>query len=72
MTISAPGTLRLFDLPDRVTVGGGEAFRLVLHHVPTMPGQCLQHWLLQREPTHEPAAPIWSDKEPEILAQDRR
>lgn len=72
LTVSAPGTLLRFDLPDRVTVGGGEAFRLVLHHVPTMPGQCLQHWLLQREPTHEPAAPIWSDKEPEILAQDRR
>ncbi len=37
-----------------------------------MPDQRLQHWLLQREPTPEPAAPIWSDKEPEILAQDRR
>ena len=72
LTVRAPGTLLRFDLPDRVTVGGGDAFRLVLHHVPTTPGHCVQHWLLQREPVAEPSAPIWSDREPEILAQDRR
>lgn len=72
LTVSAPGTLLRFDLPDRVTVGGGDAFRLVLHHVPTTLGRCVQHWLLQCEPTAEAKAPIWSDKEPEILAQDRR
>lgn len=71
LTITAPGTRLRFDLPDRVTVGGGDAFRLVLHHVPTTPGHCVQHWLLQREPRVEPKAPVWLDKEPEILAQDR-
>lgn len=72
LTVTAPGTRLRFDLPDRVTVGSGDAFRLVLHHVPTTPGRCLQHWLLQREAITNPTAPIWSDKEPEILAQDRR
>lgn len=71
LTVSAPGTLLRFDLPDRVTVGGSDAFRLILHHVPTTLGHCVQHWLLQREPTAEAGAPTWSDKEPEILAQDR-
>ena len=72
LTVSAPGTRLRFDLPDRVTVGGGDAFRLILHHVPTAPGRCVQHWLLRREPTTEPMAPVWSDEEPEVLAQDRR
>lgn len=71
LTVSAPGTLLRFDLPDRVTVGSGDPFRLILHHVPTVPGRCIQHWLLQRDQTHEPATPVWSDKEPEVLAQDR-
>lgn len=71
LTVTAPGTSLRFDLPDRVTVGGGDALRLVLHHVPTTPGRCIQHWLLRREPTPGPLAPIWSDQEPEILAQDR-
>jgi len=61
-----------FDLPDRVTVGAVEGFRLVLHHVPTVPGRCIQHWLLQRGPVVQAQPPIWSANEPEILAQDRR
>lgn len=72
VTVQAPGTLLRFDLPDRVTVGGGEGFRLVLHHVPTIPGRCMQHWLFQRGPIAEPQPPVWSTNEPEILAQDRR
>lgn len=71
LTVRGPGTALRFDLPDRVTVGGGEGFRLVLHHVPTVPGQCIQHWLFQREPVSEATSPIWSANEPEILAQDR-
>jgi nitrite reductase/ring-hydroxylating ferredoxin subunit len=64
LTVRAPGTLLRFDLPDRVTVEGGNDFRLILHHMPTTPGRCIQHWLLQREPTTEAMAPMWSDKEP--------
>ena len=72
VTVRGPGTVLRFDLPDRVTVGSGDAFRLVLHHVPTLPGRCRQHWLFQRERVAEPVPPLWSDNEPEILAQDRR
>lgn len=72
LTVAGTGVRLRFDLPDRVTVGGGDAFRLILHHVPTMPGRCLQHWLFQREPIAQPQPPSWSDDEPEILAQDRR
>lgn len=71
VTVRAPGTLLRFDLPDRVTVGGGEGFRLVLHHVPTVPGHCIQHWLFQRGPVTQAEPPIWSANEPDILAQDR-
>ncbi|WP_420607962.1 Rieske 2Fe-2S domain-containing protein [Novosphingopyxis sp.] len=71
LTVRGPETLLSFDLPDRVTVGGGEGFRLILHHVPTIPGRCIQHWLLRREPVTEAEPPFWSTEEPEILAQDR-
>ena len=71
LTVTGPGTHLRFDVPDRVTVASGEAFRLVLHHVPTVPGRCIQHWLLQRGPVETPQPPLWSSTEPEILAQDR-
>lgn len=71
LTVTGPGTQLRFDLPDRVTVASGDAFRLVLHHVPTLPGRCIQHWLLQRGPVEAAQPPIWSATEPEILAQDR-
>jgi phenylpropionate dioxygenase-like ring-hydroxylating dioxygenase large terminal subunit len=71
LTVTGPGTRLRFDLPDRVTVASGDAFRLVLHHVPTVPGRCIQHWLLQRGPVETPQPPLWSSTEPEILAQDR-
>lgn len=71
LTVTGPGTQLRFDLPDRVTVASGDAFRLVLHHVPTVPGRCIQHWLLQRGPVETAQPPIWSSAEPEILAQDR-
>jgi phenylpropionate dioxygenase-like ring-hydroxylating dioxygenase large terminal subunit len=71
LTVTGPGTHLRFDLPDRVTVAGGDAFRLVLHHVPTVPGRCIQHWLLQRGPVETAQPPIWTSAEPEILAQDR-
>lgn len=71
IVVAGRGTLLQYALPDRVIVGGGDAFRLVLHHVPTAPGRCRQHWLLQRERITTLAAPVWCDDEPEILAQDR-
>lgn len=70
--VTGPGTRLHYTFPDRITVGGNAGFRLVLHHVPTTPGRCRQHWLLQRSPVQTPVAPTWSDNEPEILAQDRR
>lgn len=72
VTVKGPGVLLQYTAPDRVVVGGGEAFRIILHHVPTQAGHCRQHWLLQRERVDVPLAPVWSDREPEILAQDRR
>lgn len=71
VVVRGAGTLLRFDVPDRVTVGSGE-FRLVLHHTPTMPGRCTQHWLLQREPVENPCPPIWIVDPPKILAQDQR
>lgn len=72
IVVAGQGVLLRYNLPDRVVVGGGDAFRLVLHHVPTTPGRCRQHWLLQRERVETQVSPIWDDREPEILAQDRR
>lgn len=71
VVVRGPGTLLRFDVPDRVTVGSGE-FRLILHHTPTKPGRCTQHWLLQREPVDQPRTPIWIVEPPKILAQDQR
>lgn len=71
LAVRGRGVQLRYTLPDRVVVGSGDAFRMVLHHVPTTPGRCRQHWLFQRERVEAPVAPIWSDNEPEILAQDR-
>jgi phenylpropionate dioxygenase-like ring-hydroxylating dioxygenase large terminal subunit len=75
MTVDAgPVTLR-FDLPDRVTVAmeAPRPFCLVLHHVPTAPGRCRQHWLMASGAASEerPHEVRWVEAEPEILAQDR-
>jgi len=64
-----------FDLPDRATVDlGPQGPLIVMHHTPTTPGHCRQHWLFssalaEGEQTHSLR---WTDKEPEILRQDRR
>jgi phenylpropionate dioxygenase-like ring-hydroxylating dioxygenase large terminal subunit len=63
-----------FDLPDRATVDlGPQGPLIIMHHTPTRPGHCRQHWLFsmalaEGEQTH---ALRWTDKEPEILRQDR-
>jgi nitrite reductase/ring-hydroxylating ferredoxin subunit len=64
-----------FDLPDRATVDlGPQGPLIVMHHTPTTPGHCRQHWLFSTAladgaQTHRLR---WTDKEPEILKQDRR
>jgi nitrite reductase/ring-hydroxylating ferredoxin subunit len=64
-----------FDLPDRATVDlGPQGPLIVMHHTPTTPGHCRQHWLFstalaEGAQTH---SLHWTDKEPEILKQDRR
>jgi len=69
------GVRLAFDLPDRATVDlGPKGPLIVMHHTPTAPGRCRQHWLFslpidQGPQTHSLR---WTDKEPEILAQDRR
>jgi chloramphenicol 3-O-phosphotransferase len=72
VTVTGTDTLLRYTLPDRVEVISGERLRLVLHHVPTTQGRCRQHWLLRREGDDMPGTPVWSDREPDILAQDRR
>jgi hypothetical protein len=68
------GALLRFELPDRVTVGGGGPMVIVLHHVPLAPGHCRQHWMLSRDAASADAAHTvtWTDEEPKIFAQDRR
>jgi nitrite reductase/ring-hydroxylating ferredoxin subunit len=70
------GGVRLaFDLPDRVTVDLRPSGPLiVMHHTPSGPGRCRQHWLFSQAPGQggAEAGVRWTDKEPDILAQDRR
>jgi nitrite reductase/ring-hydroxylating ferredoxin subunit len=67
------GGLRLaFDLPDRVTVAGAGPL-IVMHHTPTAPGRCRQHWLFSLN-TASPEAPhsvTWTDQTHAIFEQDR-
>jgi hypothetical protein len=45
-----------------------------MHHTPTTPGHCRQHWLFSTALAEGPQDHRlrWTDKEPEILQQDRR
>ena len=64
-----------FDLPDRATVDlGPQGPLIVMHHTPTQPGHCRQHWLFSTALAEGPQTHrlSWTDKEPEILKQDRR
>ncbi len=64
-----------FDLPDRATVDlGPQGPLIVMHHTPTTPGHCRQHWLFSTALAEGPQDHRlrWTDKEPEILQQDRR
>lgn len=67
VTAGKPGRgLRIaFDLPDRVTVEGVvEAPIIIVHHTPTRPGRCRQHWLVSLAPASPdtPHAVRWTDK----------
>lgn len=72
----APGVRLVFDLPDRVIVAspmpGGRL--IVIHHTPTTPGHCRQHWMIALEaPAAGPAGSVrWTDGPAEIFEQDRR
>jgi nitrite reductase/ring-hydroxylating ferredoxin subunit len=79
--VTAGGGVRLaLDLPDRVTVDlGPHGPLIVMHHVPTTAGRCRQHWLFSLPLSEAEKAGDgqthrvgWTDKEPEILVQDRR
>ena len=65
-------TLR-FDLPDRVTVEFTRPLRfvMVMHFIPTGEASCRLEWMATRL---WPLGPCvrWTDREPRILAQDRR
>ena len=69
------GVSLAFDLPDRATVDlGPQGPLIVMHHTPTTPGHCRQHWLFSTALAEGPQTHSlrWTHKEPEILRQDRR
>jgi nitrite reductase/ring-hydroxylating ferredoxin subunit len=78
LVVSSAGVRLIFDLPSRVTVAPetplGEARTIVLHHTPTTPGRCRQHWMIALgAPGAGPAGSVrWVDGPAEIFEQDRR
>src|ERR1700749_1907486 len=54
--------------------GGPDAPLIVLHHTPTAPARCRQHWLVGLKAASAEAQPgtSWCAEAPEIFEQDRR